>query len=372
MFVNRRFEGGGAERQLIELAKNLDKARFEVCVTTFYEGGALYPQIQAVPDVRRVSLHKRSRWDTVHFLRRFWGAIQEFHPHIVIGYMTVANLLSLIVGKIHGAKVVWAVRNSNMDMQRYDWLAQVTRRLECRLSRRADLVIFNSWAGYDHYLKWGFPRASSVVIPNGINVEYFKVEPESRDWVRREWGVSKETQLIGLIGRLDPMKDHETFFAAAANLGKERGDVRFVCVGDGTPTRRAELLTKLKNLGLQERVTLVSGRSDMPRVYNALDIMSLSSAYGEGFPNVIGEAMACGVPCVVTDVGDAAAIVGDTGLVVPPRNAVELARKWGEMLDWINRDRGALSKAARHRIVENFDTKTMTARTESVLEELID
>lgn len=372
MFVNRRFEGGGAERQLIELAKNLDKSRFEICVTTFYEGGALYPQIQVVPDVRLANLHKQGRWDTVRFLRRFWCTVRGFRPQIMVGYMTVANLLSLVVGKLCGAKVVWAVRNSNMDMGRYDWLARFTFWFECLLSHGADLVIFNSHAGRDHYIKCGFPKMSGVVIPNGIDVDYFKSDRENRRRVRLEWGVQDENPLIGMVARLDPMKDHDTFLAAAAELAKKRDDVRFVCVGDGAPSRQAELVARAEQLELGKQIIFVTGRDDMPSVYNALDVMTLSSAYGEGFPNVIGEAMACGVPCVVTDVGDAAAVVGETGLVVSPRDPAQLAEKWKEMLERMNKQREATSEAARRRIVENFSTKALLARTELVLKGLID
>lgn len=372
MFINRRFERGGAERQLIELTKNLDKSKFHVCVTTFYEGGALYPRIQAVPGVSLVNLHKQGRWDTVRFLRRFWRAAREFRPQIIVGYMTVANLLSLAIGRLRGAKVAWAVRNSNLDMGRYDWVSRISFRMECLLARWVDVVMFNSQAGRDHYIKCGFPKTSGVVIPNGIDVDYFKADGESRRRVRLEWGVGEENPLIGMVARLDPMKDHDTFLAAAAELAKERDDVRFVCVGDGTSARRAELVALAEQLGLGKRVILVAGRDDIRSVYSAFDVMTLSSAYGEGFPNVIGEAMACGVPCVVTDVGDAAAVVGETGLVAPPRDPARLAEKWKGMLQRVNKQQEATSEAARRRIVENFSTKALLARTELVLKGLID
>ena len=290
----------------------------------------------------------------------------------MVGYMTVANLLSLAIGRLSGAKVAWAVRNSNLDMERYDWVSRISFRMECLLARWVDVVMFNSQAGRDHYIKRGFPQTSGVVIPNGIDVDYFKADGESRRRVRLEWGVVEENPLIGLVARLDPMKDHDTFLAAAAELAKERGDVRFVCVGDGTSARRAELVALAEQLGLGKLVILVAGRDDIRSVYSAIDVMTLSSAYGEGFPNVIGEAMACGVPCVVTDVGDAAAVVGETGLVAPSRDPARLAEKWKEMLERVNKQQEATSVAARRRIVENFSTKSLLVRTELVLKGLID
>jgi len=372
MFVNRRFERGGAERQLIELAKNLDKSRFDVCVTTFYEGGALYPQIETIPGVRLVNLRKRGRWHAIGFLGNFWRTMRECRPQIVVGYMSVANLLSLAAGRLNGSKVVWAVRNSNMEMARYDLLSRAVTRLELWLAKRADLVIFNSRAGHDHYVRRGFPEKTGIVIPNGIDTDYFRPDSDGRQAVRREWNVGENDALIGLVARLDPMKDHLTFLNAAADLARERADVRFACIGDGTSGYREELIKLAGRLNLGKKVIWVGGRDDMRQVYNALDVMSLSSAFGEGFPNVIGEAMACGVPCVVTDVGDAARVVGGTGFVIPPRNSALLAAKWKEMLDRIGREREATAQAVREWIVEHFSSKSLAARTEAALGALID
>ncbi|MHC5827541.1 MAG: glycosyltransferase, partial [Nostoc sp.] len=150
--------------------------------------------------------------------------------------------------------------------------------------------------------------------------ERFQPNPEAGLQVRTEWRISKDTILIGLVGRLDPMKDHPTFLKAVALLCKEREDIRFVCVGMGSHEYAQELYQLAEELEVAEKVIWAGGRADMPDIYNALDINCSSSSYGEGFSNVIGEAMACGVPCVVTDVGDSAWIIGDTGIVVPPNN----------------------------------------------------
>jgi len=371
MLINRRFDRGGAERQLIELVKNIDKSRFDVCVATFYEGGALYPQIEAVPGVQLVSLRKGSRWDTIGFLWRFWRAMRECQPQIIVGYLSVPNLLSLAAGRLGGAKVVWAIRNSNMDMSRYDWLSRVTARMECWLSHGADLVIFNSHAGRDHYVRCGFPEKSAVVIPNGIDTDYFRPDAGGRKKIRQEWGIGEKTPLIGMVARMDPMKDHRSFLYAAAELVKERSDVHFVFIGDGAPAYRAELIALAEKLGLVKSVIWTHGRNDMREVYSAFDIMSLSSAYGEGFPNVIGEAMACGVACVVTNVGDAAEVVGKTGFVIRPQSPARLVEKWKEMLDQTCEAREARAEAAKRRIYENFSVATLATRTESSLKTLI-
>ena len=316
-------------------------------------------------------LNKQGRWDIGRFLWRCWRAAAAFRPHVVIGYMKIANLVALAIGKLSGAKVVWAVRDSNTDMARYDWLSRVAFRLECLLARWTDLVIFNSQAGLKHYGARGFPKKSSIVIPNGIDVDRCKPDPEARRRVRLKWQLMDVQPLIGMVARMDAMKDHQTFLRAAARLAQQRDDVRFACIGDGTPEVRASLIEMSKHLNLYEKVIWEAGNENIGDVYCALDVMSLSSAYGEGFPNVIGEAMACGVPCVVTDVGDARQVVGSTGGVVPPSSAAEMAKKWNDMLDALPQRRSAMARACRQRIVESFSSKKLAARTESVLKTLL-
>jgi glycosyltransferase involved in cell wall biosynthesis len=202
-----------------------------------------------------------------------------------------------------------------------------------------------------------------VVIPNGIDTKRFCPDPEARQRIRAEWGVTESEKLIGLVGRLDPMKDHPTFLRAAALLMQEREDVHFVCVGDGPADYRRELHALGEELGLGQRLIWASARGDMPAVYNALDIAT-SSSYGEGFPNVVGEAMACGVPCVVTHVGDSARIVGETGVVVPPKDPEALAVGWKSSLA---RDGSEVALKARLRVEENFSVGRMVERTEKAI-----
>jgi glycosyltransferase involved in cell wall biosynthesis len=160
------------------------------------------------------------------------------------------------------------------------------------------------------------------------------------------------------------MKDHGTFLDAAARLAAERDDVRFVCVGDGLPAYRASLERRAAELGLGARLTWAGRRGDVPAVLSALDLLTSSSAFGEGFSNVIAEAMACGVPCVVTDVGDSAAIVGELGAVVPPRDPRALVGAWCTVLE--RRDEFPEAEL-RGRIERKFSLDALIERTERAL-----
>lgn len=371
LFLTRRFEAGGAERQLIELVKGLDKARFSVTVVAFYAGGALFPEIESVPNIQVFSLAKAGRCDVLPFLWRLWCTARAARPHILYGYMGVANELCLLVGRMLRAKVVWGLRSSNMDFARYDWAAGWIFRLGAWLSSFPDLIILNSQAGMRHHLAHGYAGRCMVVIPNGIDVERYRVDQEAGQRIRAEWGVGPRETLIGLVARLDPMKDHPTFLRAAAQLVQEQPNVRFVCVGDGPAAFTAELRALSLALGVEKWMIWAGARADVPAVHNALDIASSSSSFGEGFSNAVGEAMACGVPCVVTDTGDSAMIVATTGVIVPSRDATALAEAWKRLLNFSKEEQRAVGVKARERIVEEFNIRTMVARTETAFKSFL-
>jgi glycosyltransferase involved in cell wall biosynthesis len=182
--------------------------------------------------------------------------------------------------------------------------------------------------------------------------------------LRKEWKVPASSKIIGLVGRLDPMKDHETFVAAARILAARRTDVHFVCFGEGVEPHHSRISALLRDSGLDDRMQLHPFSHEMPAVYSAFDIATSASAFGEGFSNAIGEAMACGTPCVVTDVGDSRLIVGDTGTTVPIRNPMALASAWEHKLSQI----GPLSSdACRLRIVTEFSVDRLVDRTAQAL-----
>lgn len=366
-FLIRSLDRGGAERQLITLVKHFDPARCSVTVATFYDGGALRPEIENLEGVTVRSLRKQGRWDLLPFFWRLFRLARQVRPDVVHGYLSVANELSLFTGRLVGAKVVWGLRASNVDFSRYDRLSRLSFRLGAWLSRYADLIVANSRAGKEHHISHGYAGGKMIVIPNGIDTDRFKADAVAGREVRRNWAIPASASAIGLVGRLDPMKDHPTFLRAAALLAREREDVFFVCVGDGPPGYRRELELLAVDLGVRDRVLWAGGRDDMSAVYSALDVVTSSSAYGEGFPNVVGEAMACSVPCVVTAVGDSALVVGETGVVVPPRDPEALCTGWRALLALAPEVRMELGHAARQRIEREFSVRQLVTNTRQAL-----
>lgn len=363
-FLIRSLDPGGAERQLVQLAAGLPRDRFDVTVLCLYPGGALEEGLRAA-GVRVCSLEKKGRWDLVGFIVRLGRALRQLDPEILHGYMDVANLLCLAMKPLlPSVRVVWGVRGSHTDLDRYDWLRTAAFHAERLASRWPDLIIANSEAGAEHRLRHGFPAERMVVVPNGIDTDRFRRDEAAGREVRRELGIDAEAEVIGLIGRLDPVKDHATFLRAAARLAKTRPSLRLLCVGGGAAELRAELERLAGTLGLAGRVIFTGDRRDMVAIYSALDL-GVSSSYGEGFSNVIGEGMACGVPYVVTDVGDSAQIVGSVGVVVPARDPNRLAEGMLALLA----DRPAPA-VLRARIVAEFSRQTLIDRTAALLSAL--
>ena len=365
-FLLRSLNYGGAERQLVLLAKGLRDRGHDVVVATFYSEGPLEKELREAR-VRLRPLKKRGRWDVLGFLFRLTRELRLERPDILHGYLCEPNLVTVILKPLFPAiRCVWGIRCSMTDLSRNDWPGGLSLKLSYWLSRYADAVISNSQAARQDHVAVGYPPVKTVVIPNGIDTERFRPDPDARRNIRMEWKVKDHEKLIGIVARLDHRKDHSIFLEAAALLAKRRKDARFVCVGDGPDDYCARLQTLAKNLGLEECLLWAGTRVDMPHVYNALDI-AVSSSYSEALPNVIGEAMACGVPCVVTNVGDSAWVVGDTGEVVPPKNPFALMNAIDRMLNRKMCD----SLQIRQRIVDQLSVSGLVTNTEHVLNALL-
>lgn len=370
LFLCRVLDYGGAENQLVLLARKLSERGIKTGIAVYYSGGGLENELKD-SNVAVFHLNKRSRWDLLRFCRELARVVSYEKPDILHPYLPDSNALSILIRPfLPKLKIAWGVRASYVDFDRYDCLTKGLFATTCRLAGRADLIIANSHAGFSFHRRCGYPSRKMVVIPNGIDTCQFSPDPEAGARVRREWNVLESENLIGLVGRLDPIKDHPTFLEAAALLLGQRDDTRFVCVGDGKTSFREELQRTAERLRINDRVLFAGLRKDIRAVYNSFDIATLTSL-GEGFPNVVGEAMACGIPCVVTNAGDSERIVGDTGVVVPPGDPQALARGWQRILEMREEEKENLGKQSRARIVALYGTEAFVDRTEEVLRSLL-
>lgn len=366
VILARKLDFGGAERQLVVLAKGLHARGVDVRVVLFYAGGVFDDELAAAG----VPVHfvgKRGRRDVAGFLLRLTSILRRLQPAAVYSFLDVPNLLSALLRPLIGQpRLVWSIRAAGMEMAHYDWLSRLAARAEARMSRSADVVVANSRAGLEWAAGRGFPRERMVVVENGIDTERFQPDRQGRERIRCEWRVNDDERLIGLAGRLDVMKDHRNFLQACMRLASRKANLRFVCVGGGSADTLTELRAFAASLGVTERLIWAGARQDMPAVYSALDVAVSASAFGEGFSNVTGEAMACGVPCAVTDVGDSARIVGELGEIAPPRDPVALAAAIERVLDRLQFEPD-LPRRARARVVKVFSLHRMVERTEAIL-----
>ncbi|HEY9098809.1 MAG TPA: glycosyltransferase [Thiobacillus sp.] len=363
LFLVRSFDIGGAERQLVILAKGLHQQGHKVSVAVFYANGPLEKELHEI-GIPIFNLRKSGRWDVFPFFMRLVRVVGKLRPQTIYGFLGIPNILTVFLKPLFPEiRMVWGVRASNMDLDRYDWVSRASYRVECWLSRFADLIICNSRAGLEYAAAHGFPRKNMTEIPNGIDTERFQPDAAARARVRQMWCIAENEILIGLAARLDPMKDHPTFLRAAAMLARARPDVRFVCVGDGPESYKAELHRLAIDLELDGKLIWAGGHSDMPAVFSALDI-ACSSSFSEGFSNTIAEAMACGVPCVVTDVGDSALIVAGTGIVVPPAKPEALYEGFLLLLEKLE---PGLQGATRAAICNRFTDNALVTKTVAVL-----
>jgi glycosyltransferase involved in cell wall biosynthesis len=363
VFIARSLEIGGAERQLALLARGLSARGHEVTVLTFYPGGAFECELEGAGiDVR--CLGKRGRWDVGRFGRRLAAELRALRPDVVHGYLDVPNLLAVLAKPLlRDTRIVWGIRYADLVLSDYDWPTHILYRVLRGLSGLPDAVIVNSHAGAEHHSAVGYAAKAMHVIPNAIDTTVFQPDNEARSAQRAQWRVRPNDILIGLAGRLDPAKDHDNFMRAAALLAPEQ-PFRFVCIGGGTAAAERRLRELSSELGLESKLHWAGEMLGMTDAYNALDVLCSASA-SEGFPNAIGEAMACGLPCVATDAGDSATIVGGTGVIVAPGDASALAA--GMLKVAATCRTPAVRAAARERIARLFSVEQLLDQTEAVL-----
>jgi glycosyltransferase involved in cell wall biosynthesis len=273
-----------------------------------------------------------------------------------------------MIARLAGIRAVcWGIHNSNLSSAMSSKSARFAAHLCAWLSSwlPAAIVSCSERAARVHQ-NLGYRASKFAVIPNGYDLSLFSPQPHARNTLRSEWGVAPQVPVLGMIARWHPEKDHANLLAALALLTKDGRDFRCVLAGTGMEQSNAVLRKLISESTLEDKVLLLGPRDGIPDVMNALDIHVLSSC-GEAFPNVVAEAMACGTPCVVTDVGDAALIVAGTGWVVPPGDSYALARSIEQAVLAIqSSQREKISQACRQRIVECFGIERMAAAYQDI------
>lgn len=363
---------GGAEMMLYKLLSGMREERFYPVVLSLVDRGKLRERIEAL-GIPIYSARIDPELPTPAALWRLVRAVRQVKPDVIQGWMSHGNLVAQLLASFVSprSRVLWNIRQTLYSFEYEKRGTAFAIKMCARLSNRPDRILYNSRTASAQHGAIGYRTEKTMVIPNGFDTVLFSPSKEARQSVRSELGVAAGTFLIGLIGRFHPMKGHAHFLRAARLLLESYPDVQFVLSGKEVNWSNQFLCELVQRLGLVERVHLLGERQDMPRITASLDIASSSSSYGEGFPNVIGEAMSCGVPCVVTDVSDMPWVVGETGRVVPPRDPRSLASAWAELIEMGTEGREALGQAARQRVIQYFPLDSVVARYEALYEDVI-
>lgn len=355
---------GGAEIMLAKLLSKIDRSQVKPVVISLSDSGTVGHLIEKLGISVYAADMNRGR-PTLKPICRVISMARNLKPDIIQGWMYHGNLAAQLCAALcsDSPPVIWNIRQSLYSLGWEKRMTAAIVRAGSYISRFPKHIVYNSETSAEQHEALGYRRNKRVIIPNGFDTEIFKPSTEAYKGIRKELNIPPDSMVIGLIARYHHKKDHPNFIIAAASVIKAYPSTHFILAGNRVDEKNRILMQDIYDFNLLKNVHLLGERSDIPRITAGLDISS-SSSYSEAFPNVIGEAMACGVPCVVTDVGDSAWLVGNTGRIVPARNPEALARAWTELVEMGVEQRRILGGRARQRVLDSFSLDTVVKRYE--------
>lgn len=371
-FIITGLSTGGSETMLLKVLERIDRTRFSCYVVSLSDKGEIGPRIEAlrIPVFALGMRSSRLKLSKFAYLVKHLRALK---PDLVHTWMYHADLIGGLAARVAGVRAIgWRVNHSNLDpaLNRRStlWVMRACARLSSWLPRK---ILSCSEKAYRVHVDAGYSAGKMSVVPNGFDLSRFRPDAIARDSVRRELKLGSSQRLVGLIARYHPQKNIEGFVEAAHAVASARPDVHFVMAGSGLESTNILLRKAIACTPFAARFHLLGRRDDVPRLMAALDVFALSS-HGEAFPNVVGEAMACGVPCVVTDVGDSAEIVGATGRIVSAGDMVRLGDEIVALLDLPPLERVRLGQQARERVREKYEIDSVVEQYQRFYLSLMD
>lgn len=349
---------GGAETMLVKLLGALDRERFPSAVAALVPGGELAAPLREL-DVPVTELNLRPGRPDPRGLLRLRRTVDDFAPEVIQAWMYHANLAATLAAR--GRPVVWNIRHSLTDIADEAPLTRLVIRAGGRLQGRAAAVVHNARVSVEQHACFGYDPARARVLPNGFDLDRFRPDPSAGATLRAELGLPADAVLVGLLARRHPFKGHENFLAAMAEVRRRHPAVHAVCAGRGV-VEDAGLADLAAGDDLRGHLHLLDSRADAPAFLAGLDLLCVASRWGEGFPNVLGEALACGTACVTTDVGESRTILEGLGPVVPPDDVPALAEAMTQQLDLDAGARAELGQRGRARVAERYALDAVARR----------
>jgi glycosyltransferase involved in cell wall biosynthesis len=363
-------ERGGAELMLERLVKTDLSGRNEYLIVSLSGAGGIGASLSA-HGVKVIALDLRFHIRFFCSLFRLFSLLRKEQADVVQTWMYHADLIGGLLGRIvGGSKVIWGVRSTEL-VTGSTVFTKVLRRLCALLSYGVPhAIVCAADASRRTHIALGYKPSLFHVIANGFNTASFELSSLQRRRARLQFGFSESHCVIGCLGRFHPAKDHHNFVQAAQLAALARPETRFLMIGRGLDRDNAQLAEWIDRTGYADRFALAGEREDVPQCLAAMDIFCLPSLT-EGFPNVVGEAMAAGLPCVVTDVGDAAFLLGDGGLVVPKADAKSLSKGLCDMASKSAIERTAIGEKGKARVKSEFSMERMCARFQTVYRQVL-
>jgi len=361
---------GGAEMMLYKLVSATDRQLYRPVVISLISGGELQGQIEA-EDVPVYSLGMQRGLSSIGALSKLRRFISELQPDIIQGWMYHGNLAAIIARTIAPGRpfLVWSIRQSLYDLRYEKLLTRQVIRLNRFFSLAPDSVLYNSHLSKRQHEDFGFSKEKSKVIFNGFDLEKFSFSPGETKDVCSSLAIPSNAVCIGHVGRHHFMKDHPVFLVAAREIAGRYPNTYFLLSGKDVVPENKELVTLVPEQ-LRSRFFFLGERKDIPAIMQSLDIF-VSSSLAEGFPNVLGEAMAVGVPCVATDVGDSSVVVGPAGMIVKSRNKDALVEAMDHLFSLPEEERQYLGRKGRLRIEQHFSIKAIAAQYSELYQQLM-
>ena len=358
---------GGAERQLANL---VSMSAQESAVFSLKEPGVMVQEVRKAGGPVFTGAVRRS--GSPAWILELRKVIRELRPQVVMGWMYHGNLAASLTRRLgHQGTIVWNVRHSVNDIRQEKASTRWVIRAGAWSARSPARIIYNSATAAEQHERLGYPAAKRIVLPNGFDLDRFKPDLRARETRRAELGVPSDRFLLGVVGRAHPMKNHLGWLKAFQILVDDGLPVHCLMAGTGVAEAEGPLTTAVRKAGMESVVTLLPPTDSPETIYTALDLLVMPSLWGEGFPNVVGEAMGCGVPALVTDVGDTAFVVGETGFVAESGDADVLATRARSALGKGQEGLARLGSSARERMLECYGLESVAQRYRSLFSDLV-
>lgn len=361
-------DNGGAENMLLKLLSTLDQNKYELIVISMMGEGVLGNLIkQHVSKLYTLNLHEKE--NRIKKLKKFYNIIKIERPHILQTWMYHADFSGIVIKLLFpNINLVWNIRHSkfikHVDKKRTIFLAKICGILSCI----PNVIICGSESAYESHLKLYYSKKKMIVVPNGFDLQVFYPDLAVKNSIRDQFHIPREATVFGHVGRYHPLKNHENLLRSFSHLQQKHKECYLILCGNNVDLRNEQLNSLLFKLELTN-VLMLGDRRDIPSIMKSFDALLLPS-FSEGFPNVLGEAMATGLPCIVSDVGDSKSIVGQTGYIIENNDVKGLIDCLERFINLSYSGRQKLSLLARTRITDSFSIQAISRNYDTIYSNL--